>query len=326
MRLDKLNEFFLMETKQEKWHKEHPDQPSERYETLEYIIKDNEKVYFFDFSEEMLIEDIMIIKETRYTKLYPHFHKYMELNYVYRGKCVFTINGKEVIMEAGDICLLQPNVIHSALSKSENDIVLNIAFSDCYTAFEFFDSIDTPSSTSRFLQSYFDKTREQNEYLIFKHMQNSLLEDVLLNVFYIYFSERTINYNQMMKHYLSLIFIHLTNAAIDQAFSDIKEDNDEIVFHVLQYINKNFSSCNLQAISAELGYNYTYLSNLIKKKTGKTFSEIKLEQQMEVAKKLIQQSNMPIYRIIEYCGFMNQSFFYKKFEDRFHCSPIDMRV
>lgn len=325
MRLDKLNEFLMQDTKQERWHREHPGVPSKRYETMDYIMKDDEKVFFFDFSEEMMIEDLMIIKETRYAKLYPHFHKYMELNYVYEGECKFTINDKEIRLTKGDICLLQPNVIHSALPKQTQDIVLNMAFSDKFSTLEMFDSMNHQPVMSKFLQSYFDKTRQQDEFLVFKHMEDTMLGDTLLNIFFIYFSERAMNYDSMMKAYLKLLFLHLANATMDQALSNVKEENDEVIFHVLRYINTNYASCSLQSIADTLGYNYTYLGNLIKKKTGKTFTEIKQEQQLETAKRLIVQSRLPIYKIIERCGFHNQTFFYHRFEEAYGCMPTDLR-
>ena len=156
-------------------------------------------------------------------------------------------------------------------------------------------------------------------------MENSLLGNTLLSIYYIYFAERTLNYENMMKQYLKLLFIQLADATIDLAVSNFKEETDEVVYHVLRYISRYYNSCSLQKIADELGYNYNYVSNLIKKKTGQTFTEIKIAQQLEVAKKLVQSSPLPIYKIMERCGFNNQSFFYRKFEDTFGCSPSLMR-
>ncbi|WP_373127414.1 AraC family transcriptional regulator [Dielma fastidiosa] len=325
MNFDKLNDFLYMDTKQELWHIKHPDTLSMRYANLEYILKDNEKVFLFDFTDDMLIEDITIMKESRYTKLYPHFHKYMELNYVYSGECTFEINGKILRMTKGDICLLQPGVIHSAKEKGKNDIVINMAFSDKFSTMEMFDTMDNNAIMYNFIKSYFDKSKEQDEYLIYKNMENSLLGNTLLSIYYIYFAERTLNYENMMKQYLKLLFIQLADATIDLAVSNFKEETDEVVYHVLRYISRYYNSCSLQKIADELGYNYNYVSNLIKKKTGQTFTEIKIAQQLEVAKKLVQSSPLPIYKIMERCGFNNQSFFYRKFEDTFGCSPSLMR-
>lgn len=325
MNMEKLHTFLYTDTKQELWHQKHPDTFSKRYKELDYIMKNNEKVFFFDFTDEMLIEDIMIIKESRYTKLYPHFHKYMELNYIYSGSCTFTIGDHKLWLQKGDICLLQPGVIHSAEPKGKNDIVLNIAFSDKFSSMEMFDLMNNELIMSQFLHSYLDKSRQQDEYLIFKNMQNSLLCDTLLSIFYIYFTERAMNYDSMMKQYLKLLFIHLANATIDQAVSNFKEENDEVIYRVLTYINKNYASCSLQKIAEDLGYNYNYVSNLIRKKTGKTFSEIKAEQQMETAKRLILHSSLPVYKIMERCGFNNQTYFYRKFEETFGCCPSSMR-
>jgi len=43
-----------------------------------------------------------------------------------------TINGKEVILKEGDLCLLDTNVIHSIDQAGENDIVINIMVRTSY--------------------------------------------------------------------------------------------------------------------------------------------------------------------------------------------------
>jgi len=43
-----------------------------------------------------------------------------------------TINGKEVILKEGDLCLLDTNVIHSIDQAGENDIVINIIVRTSY--------------------------------------------------------------------------------------------------------------------------------------------------------------------------------------------------
>lgn len=127
-----LDSFLRKETNSEKWHKKNPGKPSEIYNKIPVVERNNQKIYLFDFTEDMGLDDIIIFKESRYTELYTHYHKYLELNYVYDGSCEFEINGVHSILSKGDICIMEPDVFHSAKPKGKKDIVINIALKNKY--------------------------------------------------------------------------------------------------------------------------------------------------------------------------------------------------
>lgn len=54
------------------------------------------------------------------------------MNYVFSGTCTQYINGKEVVLNEGDLCLLDTNVLHGIESASENDIIINIMIRTSY--------------------------------------------------------------------------------------------------------------------------------------------------------------------------------------------------
>ena len=85
--------------------------------------------YCFDFVNTLKKDMIGMIKETRFTVIPKHHHVDMELNYIYSGSCTFVINGREITLKKGDLCILDSDVWHSATSyKKEHDIVINIVF------------------------------------------------------------------------------------------------------------------------------------------------------------------------------------------------------
>ena len=48
----------------------------------------------------------------------PHIHTHLELVYLLKGSSMATVDGKEYLLEAGDIFLAFPHQIHSYLDLS----------------------------------------------------------------------------------------------------------------------------------------------------------------------------------------------------------------
>lgn len=101
--------------------------------------------------------------------------------------------------------------------------------------------------------------------------------------------------------------------------------NSEVIVQVLEIINKEYSTITLEELAHKLCYNKNYLSNLIKKKTNKTFSQILLDTRLDQALFLLKYTKLPIVEIQEKIGIENKSFFYEKFKHRFAATPSKTR-
>lgn len=124
-----LELFLYRHTESESWHLQHPGQLSHIYDEMKQEKFRGEVGYCFDFVNTLKKDMIGMIKETRFTVIPKHHHVDMELNYIYSGSCTFVINGREITLKKGDLCILDSDVWHSATSyKKEHDIVINIVF------------------------------------------------------------------------------------------------------------------------------------------------------------------------------------------------------
>ena len=124
-----LELFLYRHTESESWHLQHPGQLSHLYDKMKQEEFRGEVGYCFDFVNTLKKDMIGMIKETRFTVIPKHHHVDMELNYIYSGSCTFVINGREITLKKGDLCILDSDVWHSATSyKKEHDIVINIVF------------------------------------------------------------------------------------------------------------------------------------------------------------------------------------------------------
>lgn len=89
---------------------------------------------------------------------------------------------------------------------------------------------------------------------------------------------------------------------------------------LLQYISSHYSSVTLQSLADEFSYHPNYVSALLHKSTGKTFSQLLLEQRMERAAVLLRDTALSTEQIAAILGYSNASSFHKAFR-RYHHSP-----
>lgn len=89
-----------------------------------------------------------------------------------------------------------------------------------------------------------------------------------------------------------------------------------IVERIIQYINENFNERLMREDIAEIVHlSPDYMAKLFKNETGITIGDYIIQQKMQMAKKLLQTTNIPISFIaskIGYCNFSHFSYTYKK--------------
>lgn len=92
---------------------------------------------------------------------------------------------------------------------------------------------------------------------------------------------------------------------------------------ILDYMSDHSDVVTLKEIAAQFSYHPNYISTLLKRETGKKFTEILLEKRMERAVLLMQNTTLSIEEISVMLGYSNQSNFYKAFKDYFGKTPRD---
>lgn len=90
---------------------------------------------------------------------------------------------------------------------------------------------------------------------------------------------------------------------------------------IILYMSEHADIVTLKDIAAHFSYHPNYISGLLRRETGKSFSELLLEQRMIRALTLLKGTNLSIEEIATMLGYSNSSNFYKAFKEKYHCSP-----
>ena len=115
---------------------------------------------------------------------------------------------------------------------------------------------------------------------------------------------------------------------IKEYFNNIKKDSSsKLCDDAIEIISKDY--CNpdmsLNLLSDMLSCSSPYLSMLIKKHTGNSFVSILTKNRMDMAKNLIENTDMKISMIAEKCGYIDQHYFSYSFKKYFGESPLKLR-
>ena len=95
---------------------------------------------------------------------------------------------------------------------------------------------------------------------------------------------------------------------------------------VIRYVREHLTEeITLNDVAAAAFLSPNYLAHLIKKETGKTFTEIVTERRLEKARELLISSGARISEIAHQCGFADEAYFTRRFRQWFKVSPRQWR-
>lgn len=307
-----------------------------QYPRLQYS-----KRYFPDFPEpvfDMPVPvlphrrgDIIISAHSQILKAEPpHRHNYFLINYVYRGNYATLVNGQPVTLHEHDIYLSQPFVPHCLLEHgSEGDCILSIRVRKELLLRSLMPVLPKNEAMLDFFVAPLNMKKPASfEYMIF-HADPSL-EDRIHNTIN-YMIEEYVHmdpgYDRMLDTHLATLF-----ALFSRYHMIHPEDNNQkntealpLIDALLQYISNNCATTNLTKVAEEFHYNPNYISTLLQKKTGQTFSDLIRDYRLLRACSLLKNSNLPIDEIAVLVGYPHTSNFYKTFKKQLSISPREYR-
>lgn len=260
--------------------------------------------------------EISIRKHTMCQIPYYHTHDFYELIYVYRGTGGQYLAGEkeELRMEAGDVCLLTPGKIHAMMPSGEKDIVLKLilprtAVKDLMSEFR----------TDGSLSGWADMLGRRNELYLYRAAAISafpvrhLIEALMMELYREEGSAKT-----AVKSLLSLLMIGLERskpAGRDSSF----------LYTVVNYIQNNICTAELDGLAAWIGYSSRHLTRRIADETGSSFSDLLVHIRLQKAADLLAETELTVEEVACRTGYKNSSGLYKRFQAVYGMSPGEYR-
>ncbi|MCI8497681.1 MAG: AraC family transcriptional regulator [Clostridiales bacterium] len=258
---------------------------------------------------------------------HPHFHDFFELIYIYRGQIDSEIDGNLVTLKQGDLCLLNINAYHTMPAMDENTMIFNILIEK-----NLFDNVlllscsDNDIIYSFFIDSLYHKN-QKNNHMVFSEQKvlgkgyTDIVHSMIVESFL-----RETNFQKYLEILLSQLLIQLTRmhivSQVEQSKQELKQTD---ITHILSYIGAHYKTATIVSTAEHFHYHPNYLMQLIKKYTGKTFSEIRQKHRLAVCKELLKNSTLTLDEVATTAGYVNSSYFYRLFRKETGMTPAEFR-
>jgi AraC-like DNA-binding protein len=237
------------------------------------------------------------------------------------GETTHIINGNTVKLSKGETLILNQHATQEILPAGADDIAVNFIVMPQFfgKALEMMGEEETP--LRRFIIDCIAGRESTNGYMYYKTADVPQIQNLFENII-ISFVENTPNKRKTNELTLGLLLIEFINHSDKLVSANIEKS---ILIETLKYIEENYQNASLSSIAAALHYDIHWLSREIKRKTGKTFTELLQEKRLLQTEYLLANSNMKISDIASSVGYNNTNYFFTIFEKHFGMSPKKYR-
>ena len=241
---------------------------------------------------------------------HPHLN-WFELTLISGGKGVVITNQEITRVKSGDIYLSFPCDVHEIRADEESKLE--------YDFLSFYCEDKTLSKELKNITQRFrgGDSRIFKDERVFELVNSAIAE----------FSNKGQLYSeQLLTDIFRLILIYLI-----RDFSNVKQQpkgvsqSEVLCYQLMSYIDTHiYSLQNLKDLADKFNYNYSYLSKLFKRTTGKTVLDYLRERKMQIAKTLLLEKKKKVSEIAEMLGY-NLYSFSKSFKATFGISPKNIQ-
>lgn len=295
----------------------------EQFDTLDWTYHDlpgkghSEKMYRWpgDPKEAILI---CVHKSSGVQELF-HRHDFFFFNYTYQGQYdslsykydnLITIREKELY--AG-----QPFAGHALCVHDNQETIVVGVLIQKETFFRSF--LPLLTANSKLFHFFLDPSTNSfsEEYLHLK-IEDSCTIQTLLEMMVIEYANKREDTQDVLGP-LALSF--LTQVARQSAEASRERKPERLCDRILLYISEHFDTVTLKELGERFSYHPNYISTLLTRELGKSFSQLLLEQRMERAVILLGGTTLSVNEIALLLGYTNSSNFYKAFRAFYGMSP-----
>ena len=115
--------------------------------------------------------------------------------------------------------------------------------------------------------------------------------------------------------------------SLSKNMTSLTEDSPSTYTEILRqticdYIAREYKTASLLELSMLVHMSESSLSRQIKELFGYNFKDLLLQQRFERAKRLLEQTDLPIADIAQTVGYENTSFFYRRFREKINIATM----
>ncbi|WP_265460412.1 AraC family transcriptional regulator [Enterococcus sp. HY326] len=248
-----------------------------------------------------------------------HWHRELQISWVFEGSLEFLIDGESVVITNKDILFINGNVFHSSSSPKGNAKTLCINFNLDFLNPKIIEEYIGPILANPNF-SYYSLPMVGT----FSKYFNIILNDIPTSETDSVKETSSTNYFQI----INLINLILEEVVLhfDGDHASIKPEEFSILNKLLSYTHQNYTQkIMIKDLTDYAHISKTYCNSLFQKYTRMSPIQYVTAYRLQIAQELIITSNESISQISEKCGFGTMSYFVEQFRLQYNLSPLKFR-
>lgn len=254
-----------------------------------------------------------------------HRHDFFEMLYVYRGCCLNLTRDHQILLQQGDLLLLNPNAIHAPCTRSQDDCVINILMQKSIFHQTVLSMQNSNNLISSFLVNYICQSDQKLDYIYFPFREEYSI-DLLIEQLICELNHQELYYESMIQSILISLFATMSRiycTSLDSSQQSFSKS--QLITKIINHISNNLSTVSLRELSETFNYSMSYLSRFIRNQTGKSFLEITQDLRLEKAKQYLEAGTLSVEKIACLVGYNDVSYLHNVFKSHYGISPARYR-
>lgn len=174
---------------------------------------------------------------------------------------------------------------------------------------------------------FINAINEQTDHLhhLLFHSENNRRIQLFFQEFFCECFDPSINSRDILYHLFYVIMAELINVYENDLTTEQDSVTHTPVASIIRYIESNYKTCTQKSVADFFHISPNYVSLLLKRHIGMNYIQLVQEKRLSVAANLLQNTSLPISMIANESGYENVTFFYKKFHQKYGCSPKEFQ-
>jgi len=255
------------------------------------------------------------------TDIHEPFHRqdFFFLNYAYKGDygAISEKYDNHITVKENSCYIGRPNADYAIYGhNNEEVIIIGVLIQRESFLKNYFSILAADSEMFRFFLTQ-DIGSFEDEYLRLDFDKDSMIRN-LLEWMVIKYAEKKEETQQILRPMTVSLLLEIAG---QRRKSRQDMNGGKISDRFVRYIEDHFDHVTLSDIAAHFSYHPNYVSTLLTKETGKSFSTLVLEQRMARARILLQNTKLSVADIADMLGYSNTSNFHKVYKEYYGTTP-----
>lgn len=229
---------------------------------------------------------------------FAHLHRSYELLRLKEGKLKASVDGRDFLMDPGDLILILPYEIHSYTNLGGACCQVNVFSPDYIGEFH-------KIASKKALNCPVFRLEEQ----VFSHMEKYLFLD----------SSKPL-YCKACLYYAAARLLE------ESGLSPRKTPSSDLLHQILIYIQEHYlEELTLQDLAVHLGYSRLYISRFINSRLRLSFTDLVNQHRISYGSYLLKATDRPVSDIAFACGYNSLRSFNRCFKEIHRMTPREYR-